>query len=316
LAEKLAVCEHYIFLGYKITKVLKYAGIASSTWYYHKTRIDKKDCRKNNRGRPAPGYSVNPDGTVILDITIIAAIKKYRNNPFFHNGGGYHKLKHYIRKDYNYFVNHKKLYRLCKENNLLLPRRRKQIRQPRKISINRKIYKPNQLWEFDIKYGYIHGLNRFFFILVYIDIYSRKIVNYYVGLTCTSHNLSATLDFALDNAKITGENLVIRSDNGPQMSSNQFREHLYALDIEHEFIPCATPNKNAHVESFFSIVEREFIEVNYFKNFKDVAVKLNKFILFYNSERVHGSLSNKTPEEILEDYSHNGYNANIRNLRA
>ena len=147
----------------------------------------------------------------------------------------------------------------------------------------------------DIKYGYIHGLNRFFFILVYIDIYSRKVVDYYVGLTCTSNNLSATLDFALAKANIGEEGLVIRSDNGPQMSSNQFRKHLLLLSskIEHEFIPCATPNKNAHVESFFSTVEREFIEVNYFKDFNEVAIKFSDFIEFYNNDRVHGSLNYK-----------------------
>ncbi len=32
----------------------------------------------------------------------------------------------------------------------------------------------------------------------------------------------------------------------------------------HEFIPVRTPNKNAHIESFFSILKLEFLEVNYF----------------------------------------------------
>ncbi|MCP3923182.1 MAG: transposase [Desulfobacterales bacterium] len=53
------------------------------------------------------------------------AIGKYRNLKEFANGGGYQKLTHYLRRDYNYFVNSKKVYRLCKENDFLLPKKRK-----------------------------------------------------------------------------------------------------------------------------------------------------------------------------------------------
>lgn len=318
MAKRLTICSNYIARGYPVGKVLESAGVPESTWYDNRDKAFKKDSREHNKGRPVPGHSTNPDGTIVLDSTIVSALKRYRTNPHYQNGGGYHKLTHYLRRDYGYHVNHKKIYRLCRENNLLLSLRRKKIRKNRRVSINREIYKPNQLWEFDIKYGQLHGLNKFFFILAYIDVYSRKIVNYYVGLACKGHNLSATLDFALEKAGISGNDLVIRSDNGPQMSSNHFREHLKSLEleIEHEFIPCATPNKNAHVESFFSIIEREFLEVQYFRDFADAARKLESFICFYNNERVHGSLGYKTPQEALEEFELNGYNPKIRYLRA
>jgi putative transposase len=70
-------------------------------------------------------------------------------------------LHYYLKRNEGFIVNHKKLYRLCKENNLLLPKIIKN-KFPRKISINRKVTKPNQVWEFDIKYSYIHGENRHF----------------------------------------------------------------------------------------------------------------------------------------------------------
>lgn len=186
--------------------------------------------------------------------------------------GGYKKLSAYLKRRYGYIVNNKKVYRMCKENNLLLPRKFKR-KSSRTISINRQVTRPNQVWEFDIKYGYIHGENRFFYILAYIDVFSRYVVHYHIGVECKAKNLISSFSTALRKSNLSLENsLVIRSDNGPQMSSKAFYKYIAKLskNIEHEFIPCGMPNKNAHVESFYSIIESEFIPLYYFKSFKDV----------------------------------------------
>lgn len=61
----------------------------------------------------------------------------------------------------------------------------------------------------------------------------------YIGLTCKAHNLVATLLFALNKWGINSNELIIRSDNGPQMTSNLFKNYLQQLQgqISHEFIP-------------------------------------------------------------------------------
>jgi putative transposase len=155
------VAELFINQGYSIQKVIKNASITNSTWYHRQQRV-ADDKRKNNPGRPIPGYTVNPDGSYILDELIISALTSYRDRQEFANAGGYHKLSHYLRRDYGYIINPKKVYRLCKENNLLLPKRKKKKKNKSKICINRIINGPNQMWELDLKYGYIHGENRFF----------------------------------------------------------------------------------------------------------------------------------------------------------
>lgn len=58
--------------------------------------------------------------------------------------------------------------------------------------------------------------------------------------------------------------LTIRSDNGSQMSCNEFKEYVNPLNLTHEFTPIRCPNKNAYIESFFSIFETEFLQVRYF----------------------------------------------------
>ena len=270
MAGRLEVSEKYISLGYKVRTVLRYTEVASSTWYAYLKRLQSprwEDKRHKNVGRLPPGYSLNTNGEKVFDSEIVRALKKYRASIPFHNGGGYIKLKHYLKRDYGYCVNKKKVYRLCKKHKLLLPLRKKKKWRNRKICSNRLITGPNQLWEFDIKYGYIHGENRYFFFLGFIDVYSRKIVSYYTGTSCTAKDMVFTLDTALKKNNISSENkLTIRSDHGTQMKSFAFREYLSSknkMQIDHEFIPPSTPNKNAHIESFNSIFETEFLQVRY-----------------------------------------------------
>lgn len=287
-----------------ITSLLKFAQVPRSNWY-HEQRVKHEDCRKLN-GRKPPGYTLNRDQTVIMDVSIVNLLRKYREQPEFHNACGYTKLTHYMRRDHSFYINRKKIYRICRENGLLLPRRKKQKLPWRRVCTNRVITKPNELWEFDIKYGYVHGENRFFFILAFVDVLTRKVVGKYVGSRCQEGDLRNTLTEAISNAGLLPEHeLVIRSDNGSQMSARAFHEHLKTIELKlsHEFIPPATPNKNAHVESFFSIIEVEFIQTRYFKTLAEAYEQTHQFIDFYNERRIHGSLKYRTPNEVLNDYN-------------
>ena len=70
-----------------------------------------------------------------------------------------------MERDYNLIINKKKVYRLCKKLKLLKPQRKLKPKHPKKLSRNREITAPNQLWETDIKYDYVDREDRFFFIL-------------------------------------------------------------------------------------------------------------------------------------------------------
>ncbi len=169
--------------------------------------------------------SLDLNGNNIPNKAVIELLKAYRDDPFFDNGGGYRKLSKYLTLDFGLKINHKKVYRLCAENNILLAANKKKKRRGSRISINRLIDKPNQLWEFDIKYGYIHGEDRFFYLLAFIDVFTRKVIGFYVGLSCKAKDLIFTLKGALSKERINSEHgLVLRSDNGSQMTSRLFDE--------------------------------------------------------------------------------------------
>lgn len=66
---------------------------------------------------------------------------------------GYHKITIVIRKRFNLIINKKKVYRLCKELEVLRPQRKQKAEYPRKTAKKREITMSNSLWEIDVKYG-------------------------------------------------------------------------------------------------------------------------------------------------------------------
>jgi len=282
-------------LGYKAVKVLKILELSRATYYYNISNQNKEI--KHNGGRPIPGYSYNKDGKKICDEQIKEFIFEIieTEGAFY----GYYKITKVLRRKYQLIINKKKIYRLCKELGVLRPQRIIRPKGLKKIAVNREITGPNTLWEVDIKYGYIHSEDRFFYILSYIDVYDRVIVDSHIGLSCTAADAVITLKRALLRRKVYGneKKLVIRSDNGPQFKSVLFEDNCIKLGVEHERIPCKTPNKNAHIEAYHRILEDECLANYEFNTFAEAYETVSEFIKFYNNTRIHGSIDYLTPNE-------------------
>lgn len=82
----------------------------------------------------------------------------------------------------------------------------------------------------------------------------------------------------------------------------------------HELIPPATPNKNAHIEAFNSILEIEFLQVRYFSCYGQAYEETVDFIEKYNTERIHGSLNYITPQEAYR-FFYNGNGIKFKGVR-
>lgn len=197
-----------------------------------------------------------------------------------------------LRKYKHLVINKKKVYRLCKELDILRPQRKIKPKHPKRISRNHTITASKMLWEVDVKYGFIHGEDRFFFILSYIDVFDRSIIDYHMGLSCTAQDAVTTLKRALLKRDLfsSKEKPVIRSDNGPQFISHIFGDTCSEYGIEHERIPYKSPNLNAHIESYHSILEDECLSRHSFCCYAEAYETVAEFVRFYNTRRIHGSI--------------------------
>ncbi|MDY0404652.1 IS3 family transposase [Virgibacillus sp. 179-BFC.A HS] len=298
LAEKIEVADKWIQKGYAIKLVLKLVNVPRSTYYYQKNyRVEEKQV---SEGRPAPGYSINEDGKKVSDEQLKEFLLELISGEC--NGYGYRKLTIMLRRQYSLKINKKKVYRLCKELDILKPQRRKKVSHPRKLARNRVITESNQLWEADIKYGYVHGEDRFLFVFSIIDVYDRSIIDYHIGLRCTADDAVQTLNRALLKRQLfeTQEKPVIRTDNGPQFISNTFEDHCENLDVEHERIPPKTPNMNAHIESFHRVMEDDCMSRFEFETYGEAYEAITTFMDFYNNRRIHSSIHDLSPKEFYE----------------
>jgi putative transposase len=213
---------------------------------------------------------------------------------------GYKLLAECLRVQHNLIINNKKVYRLCKELDILQPQRRKIIHYPRRLARNHTIQGANQLWQLDIKYGFVAGYDQFFYIADMIDVFDRNIVGYCVGSTCDAKHVCSMVEGALAARLEPGQvKPIIRTDNGPQFVSKRFGHLCESEGIVHERIPPKTPNMNAYIESFHATLERNLLRKEAFDTFSEAYKAIHIYMEFYNNRKMHWSLKKRSPVSFL-----------------
>jgi putative transposase len=241
-----------------------------------------------------PGYSYGESGEKVCDEQIqkwLLALLEGEEHVY-----GYKLLARCIQSQHGVILNKKKAHRLCKELGILQNARKRLQTHPRRLPRNRTITASNQLWQMDIKYGYVPGQRRFFFVLSIIDVFDRVVVGQYRGPVCEAKHAVQTLGTALQHRIHPGEAMpVIRTDNGPQFVSKLFGDMCESWEMVHERIPPRTPNMNAYIESFHSILELKLFRIHEFTTLEEAYDALDRFMDFYNNRKMHGSLKHMPP---------------------
>lgn len=200
-------------------------------------------------------------------------------------------------------INKKKVYRLCKEMDLLLPIERHH--RPKECPIAFKkvaVNAPNSHWQMDLTY--ITLFPKIIFVLGIIDTYTLEIVGYKAGFSITGRDVVKTVLKSMVTRNIQG-NLTIRTDNGPQFKSKEFQEFCKRHGILHERIPVRSPERNPNIERFFRTLKEEFVELNEFVGYGSFIKGLDRFMMEYNTLRPHQSLGYMTPSKFYEEFLRN-----------
>jgi len=98
--------------------VLRILKLNPSTFYYINGREGEE--KSENGGRPVPGYAYTYDGQKICDMQIKEWIIELIDGDCF--AYGYYKLTIELQNSYKLIINKKKVYRLCKELDVLTDR--------------------------------------------------------------------------------------------------------------------------------------------------------------------------------------------------
>ena len=94
---------------------------------------------------------------------------------------------------------------------------------------------------------------------------------------------------------------MVQSDNGPEYS-RYFEDALSRQNITTRHSRLHRPNDNAHIERFNRTIQEECL--GRYLDFRipnhQIQAKINKYLGFYNTKRVHLSLQYRTPNQMLQ----------------
>jgi len=274
-----------------VSTLCQWVGLSPSVYYY-KPGMGKRGAKPSTHTRRL-------DGNTVPNEDVLADIRAALNREFCCYG--YHNITDDLR-DLNYVINHKKVYRLMDENNLLLGKvirtnGKREFVRFRKISASY----PMEYICLDIKYVWIEGEQRNAYLLSILDVYSRKVIDQIFQRSIRKVHVINM--FRRVNSIYGIRGVIVRNDNGSQFIANDVKQYLKSVEARQEFTHIATPEENAYIEAFHSIIDREVIQRFEFIDFYDARLTFEAHLEWYNHSRKHGSIGRNTPQRKWDDYN-------------
>ncbi len=206
---------------------------------------------------------------------------------------GYRRIHTLLQRE-GYGINHKRVYRLYREEGLQMRTKKPKRRVQAKPRENKLIpSKKNDIWSMDFVADALFTGEKIR-ILTIVDAHTRESPGIGIGFTYKGHNVVQTLEQAVQQH---GLPKVIRVDNGPEFVSKDLDLWAYAHKVLLDFSRPGKPTDNAFIESFNSRFRQECLNEHWFLSIEDARVKIVGWWREYNSHRPHSSLGYMTPEE-------------------
>ena len=217
---------------------------------------------------------------------------------------GYRRVWEDLTKKQGWQVNHKRVLRLVREDNLLALRKRRYVlttdsHHPFAIYPNlvpRLVLNGiNQLWVADITY--IRLRETFLYLAVILDAHSRKVIGWELGDTLEASLAVAALKRALAERAIE-PGIVHHSDRGVQYASHEYVAMLEAHGFLISMSRSGNPYDNAKAESFMKTLKCEEVYLQTYRDREEAQTSIAHFIdEVYNKKRLHSSLGYLPPVE-------------------
>lgn len=235
---------------------------------------------------------------------IIEAIKSLYEE---HKGRlGVERMTNQLKIERNIYCNHKKVYRIMKENNYLsVVKRKKKYTKPGKPHPKRNILKRNfkTSCPYDKVATDVTEISMFG-IKIYISPIKDLHTNMIESVEISKHATLVTVMkmFEKIKDKSIAEGTIFHSDQGSVYNSLKFQKELEKNNFIQSMSRKGTPIDNSPMESFFSTLKSEVIYNPLVKieSYEDLIKEIKEYIEYYNNERIQKGLGYLTPKQFKE----------------
>jgi putative transposase len=153
----------------------------------------------------------------------------------------------------------------------------------------------NQVWSTDITY--IRRAQGFLYLVAVMDWFSRYVLSWRLSLTLD-------LDFCLEALRCAlrrGRPEIFNSDQGSQFTSEQFTGQLRAREIAISMDGRGRCLDNIFIERLWRSLKYEEVYLKDYASVPEARAGISGYFRFYNHERLHQSLDDRTPAALYRD---------------
>ena len=158
--------------------------------------------------------------------------------------------------------------------------------------------RPNAVWCSDITY--IWTIDGFVYLTSIMDLFSRKIIAWTLSETLEVSCVIDTINKAKARRNID-QPLIIHSDRGSQYVAKEYKKATE--NMQRSYSKKAFPWDNACIESFHSVIKREWLNRFKIRDYKQAYQLIFEYLeAFYNTKRIHSHCNYMSPNEFERVY--------------
>jgi len=257
-------------------------------------------CRVLNVSRSSFYYKSKPVSAE--DLQLMRLIDEHYLN---HPSAGSRSMRNHLRR-LGYRINRKKVQRLMRLMGLEAVYPKPNTSRPHS---QHKVYpyllrgltieRPNQVWAADI--SYIPMSRGHMYLVAVMDWHSRKVLSWRISNTLDTDFCVEALLEALSGF---GRPEIFNTDQGAQFTATAFTDVLKSHHVQISMDGRGRVQDNIFIERLWWSLKYQYVYLWSFDSGTKLRKGLDRWFNFYNSERSHQSLDNKTPDEVYFDFPH------------
>ena len=196
-----------------------------------------------------------------------------------------------------YYASESTFYRILRAAKMLKHRHKskpKQKEKPKQLIATG----PNQVWTWDITYLKTTVAGIYFYLYMFVDIFSRKIVGWNIHKTESAEHASNLIKHIYISEGVQKGQVYVHSDNGSPMKGATMLMTLKELGISVSFSRPSVSNDNPYSESLFNTVKyNRFFSDEPFDDISQAFECIENIVAWYNFEHQHSSIKFVTPAQ-------------------